>query len=181
MGAMRIALTSFDSLRISISAMPGITCGTLTVTNNLYGPALPSTKTSGLPTCAQAGRPDAAIATRYAKKRFITSAADCPHPLSRRRTEPAAQDRQKHGFGHDHPESECGVVNGHKEVPDVISIGRREIGEILGTEKPIRGSRRNEKNRERPLHGKESGQENHPKYSTFRPLLPSCRSWLEQV
>src|SRR5438445_6319860 len=136
MGAMRIALTSFDSLRISISATPGITCGTRTVTNNLYGPALPSRKTSGLPTCAQAGRAHAAIATRNAKKRLITSAADGPDPFSRRRAKPAAQDRQKHGFGHDHPESERRIVNGHKQVPNVVAVGRSEISEILGTEKP---------------------------------------------
>src|SRR5215469_18924221 len=44
--------TSGEALRTSISATPGITCGTRTVTNKRYGPASPSKKTSGLPTCA---------------------------------------------------------------------------------------------------------------------------------
>src|SRR5438309_6807636 len=134
MGAMRISLTSFDSLRISISAIPGMTCGTRTVTNNLYGPALPSRKTSGLPTWAETGSAQAARTAKIATKRFIgiqlrLLPADGTNPISRRGSQPAAENREEHRFRHDHPECECRVIDGHKKVPHVEAIRRSEISE----------------------------------------------------
>ena len=51
-GVTRTRCTPADSGRTSISATPGITRGMRTTTSIRYSPALPSRKTSGLPTCA---------------------------------------------------------------------------------------------------------------------------------
>ena len=67
---MRAPGSSGSATRAVTSAIPGTASGGRTVTRTRYGPAAPSKKTSGLPTCAHAVAGASAIA-RSTTSRFI--------------------------------------------------------------------------------------------------------------
>ena len=66
-GTMCTSRTSSAVVRMPTSATPGIAYGGRTVTNRRYGPARPSRKTSGLPTCAATLGCSARAATNAAR------------------------------------------------------------------------------------------------------------------
>ena len=177
-GTMWICVTSAARLRISISAMPGTTCGGRMVTSNWYGPAWPSKNTSGLPTCAASG----AAAARRSTGRIFMWIAGCAASSSylwmRRIQLPAASPSRvvRIALASASPHSRqnwSALLGGEETIVHVHRVRRCEVFEVLRAEEPVARRRRHQEIGKGPLHRREDGQENRAGNQRQPPSAPT--------
>src|SRR5437762_5423421 len=143
------------STRTITSASPGTTSGGRTMTRTVYGPALPSKMTSGLPTCAaDAAGANTVISIPADKQRhlrlLIGALWSSTLPL-----EPYVTRHCSHrdGDGELRRERLCSTPPINEFVRPLHKLIAHEIDVIVAVEEPVARMLRDEETRKRPLHG----------------------------